>query len=177
MEIISKSSEQTQKIAEILGRTILESEILGSSPRMPKASCVAKKNSALVLALEGDLGGVKTTFIQGLAKGLGVRETLTSPTFVIMKSYYIPHPSFPLLEKERGLVAFYHLDCYRLKDENDLEALGIKEILADSKNIVAIEWAERVRKILFEDAVKIKFEVIDENTRDVKICNYSNCSN
>ena len=163
------------KMKEYLIKSSLETKNLGK--RMAKMILKSSLSRAVVIGLIGDLGGGKTTFLQGFAKGLGTKEKILSPTFVIMKSYYIPHPSLPLLEKERGLVAFYHLDCYRLKDENDLEALGIKEILADSKNIVAIEWAERVRKILFEDAVKIKFEVIDENTRDVKICNYSNCSN
>jgi len=151
MEIISKNAEQTQAIGRMLAETILNT--------MPG-------KQALVLALEGDLGGGKTIFVQGVAQGLGIRENLTSPTFVIMKSYFIPHLNPPPLQGG-GSAVFYHLDCYRLKDENDLEALGIKEILADSKNIVAIEWAERVRKLLPKDAVKIKLEVIDENTRKI----------
>lgn len=159
MEIVSHSPKQTHGVAKILGQVILESR-----PR----------ETALVLALEGDLGGGKTTFVQGLAQGLGIRENLTSPTFVIMKSYFIPHLRLPLLEKEGGFIVFYHLDCYRLKDENDLKALGIKEILTDSKNIIVIEWAERVWKLLPKDAIKIKFEVIDEKARDIKIYNYSN---
>jgi len=158
MEIISKNAEQTQAIGRMLAETVLNT--------MPG-------KQALVLALEGDLGGGKTTFIQGLASGLGIRENLTSPTFVIMKNYYIPHLNPPPL-RGGGSAVFYHLDCYRLKDENDLEVLGVKEILTNPKNIVAIEWAERVRKLLSEDAVKIKFEVINENTRNIKIYNYSN---
>lgn len=145
MEIISKNAEQTQTIGRVLAETILNT--------MPD-------KQALVLALEGDLGGGKTTFIQGLARGLGIRENLTSPTFVIMKSYHLKNDNFAV---------FYHLDCYRLRDENDLEALGIKEILADSKNIVAIEWAERVTKILPKNFIKINFKFIGENQRMLKV--------
>jgi len=129
---ISKSSEETQKIGEEIGKKV--------------------KGGAVVL-LFGALGGGKTTFTQGFAKGLGIKEKILSPTFVIMKKFD----------------NFYHIDCYRLKDEKDLLELGFKEIIKDKKNVVLIEWSERVKKIMPKDTVKISFKDIGKNKREIDI--------
>lgn len=138
------SAGETQEIGEKLAKKILKN---------PK-----KTKGAFVVALSGDLGGGKTTFVQGFAKGLGIEEKILSPTFVIMKRFEI---------RSRKFCGFYHIDCYRLKDKSDLEELGIKEILKDSRNIVALEWPERISKILPAGALEVRFEFKDDTTRKI----------
>ena len=116
---------------------------------------------ALVICLQGELGSGKTTFLQGFAKGLGIKEKILSPTFVLMKNFKIP--------SKRSFHAFYHIDCYRLQGQRDLMTLGFGEIVADPRNIVAIEWPGRVQKILPKDIITISFEFLDENTRKVAL--------
>ncbi len=121
----------------------------------------SKKNKkALVLGLEGDLGGGKTTFLQGFAKGLGIKQRVLSPTFVILKRFKI---------RKSRLNNFYHIDCYRIENPKELLTLGLKEIISDPKNIVAIEWAERIKKNLPRNTIWINFEFIDKNKRKIKI--------
>jgi len=95
-----------------------------------------------ILALVGELGAGKTTFTQGLADGFGIKGKITSPTFVIMNEYLI---NSKLKIKDSKL---FHLDSYRLKDEKNMVALGVVELLNDPKNIVVIEWADRLKKFL-----------------------------
>lgn len=145
--MISNSSARTQRIAQILGEEILKTPL---------------GEQALILYLEGDLGGGKTTFIQGLAKGLGIKEKILSPTFVIMKK-------FAISDKNSKFKNFYHFDCYRVKDENDIIDLGIKEIIGQPENIVAVEWAEKIKNILLGDKIEIKFKWLDKNKREIII--------
>jgi len=142
MEIISKSASQTERIGEELVVEILKNA----------------KNNAFVIGLRGDLGGGKTTFLKGLARGLGVDGTVLSPTFIIFRRYDI---------KKGHFKRFYHFDCYRIESENEMVTLGFNKIVADSENIVAIEWSERVGRILTDDTLKIDFEFIDEETRKI----------
>ncbi|KKT28521.1 MAG: hypothetical protein UW43_C0007G0003 [Candidatus Yanofskybacteria bacterium GW2011_GWA1_44_21] len=135
---ISKNVSETKKKAANFAERILNIE----------------SNGAIVIALEGELGAGKTTFIQGFVSGCGIKEKVKSPTFNILKKY-----------GER----IYHLDCYRLKDENDLRAFDLKEIFNDSGNIVLIEWAERVSKILPGNHWKIHIDHISENERKIEI--------
>ena len=131
----TKNEKETQKLAQILAREILKA---------PK-----KTKEALVVGLEGNLGAGKTTFIQAFAKGIGVKGKLTSPTFVLMKKYG----------------NLYHLDCYRIKDSEDVLALDFKEIISIPKNIVLIEWAEKIKRILPKDRVWIKFKILGKKER------------
>jgi len=130
------SYKQTQELGEDLAKEILK---------------LPAQKTAVVLALSGNLGGGKTTFLQGLAKGLGIKEKILSPTFVVMKRFN----------------NFYHIDCYRMKDEKDASALNLKEIIANPKNIVAIEWPERIKKILPKNTIKITFKFLDDKTREI----------
>lgn len=136
LEMITKSEAQTKKVARLLAEEILRS-----------------KKGPWVIGLQGELGSGKTRFVQGFAKGLGIRQRLTSPTFVLIKKYR----------------NFYHIDCYRLNRPKDLLDLDFKEIISDPKNMVLIEWAEKVRSILPKDAIWIKFEIINQNKRKIKI--------
>ena len=113
-----------------------------------------------IFALVGDLGAGKTTFSVFFLRALGVTEPVTSPTFVIMKHYSLPTTHYPLSSA-------YHIDCYRLKNTEDLAPLGFAEILADEKNIVLIEWADRIADALPADTVWIDFAHADETNRHI----------
>ncbi|TSC75939.1 MAG: UPF0079 ATP-binding protein [Parcubacteria group bacterium Gr01-1014_30] len=119
---------------------------------------VAKR--AKVLALQGELGAGKTTFIKGFARGLGIKGKVLSPTFILIKKFAIRNPQF---------FNFYHIDCYRLKNPKDLLDLGFKKIIAVPQNIVAVEWAARVKSILPRKIIRIKFKTIDKNKREIII--------
>ncbi len=137
-EYLTISPRQTKKLGVLAAK-----EVLRSHP--------GKK--AFVLGLEGDLGGGKTTFLQGFAKGLGVKSRILSPTFIII----------------RRMNHLYHLDCYRLQGPKDLLGLGFKKIIADPKNIVVVEWADRVKKIMPQDAAWVTFKFINRNKRRIVI--------
>ena len=114
-----------------------------------------------ILALIGGLGAGKTTFIQGLASGIGIKNKIVSPTFILMRSY----------DKGVRQLKLRHLDLYRL--EGDLEKqvrdLGLFDIWQDSKNIVAIEWAEKIEDLLPKKTMKITFETLpDGNSRKIE---------
>lgn len=133
MEYSTRSVEETQKLAgQILKETL-------ARPRP----------GALILALSGELGAGKTAFTQGLAKALGLKEKILSPTFVIMKHFNIAAGQLKNL---------YHLDCYRLESDKDLDFFNFKEVLKNKNNLVVIEWAERVKGSLPADAVWLTFE-------------------
>ena len=135
-EVIIQSAKEMQKVGKYLANEILK-EIL-------------EDRKAIVIGLEGDLGSGKTTFVQGIAKGLGIKEKITSPTFVIMRKYDF----------------LYHIDCYRIKSKDLLE-LDFKEIIKQSGNIVVIEWAERIKKVLPKDVIWMKFEYLDKDKRKI----------
>ena len=116
--------------------------------------------SRRIFALVGDLGAGKTTFSRFFLRALGIEESVTSPTFVIMKSYPLAHPQF---------TRAYHIDCYRLKDPKELLILGFADILTDKKNILLIEWADRIREVLPPDAVWIDFAHVAETERRIGI--------
>lgn len=101
-----------------------------------------------ILALWGALGSGKTTFVKGLARGLGIIQKITSPTFVIAR----PH-----VFGKRASKTFFHFDLYRLKFVRELEELGIREILQNPLNIVALEWAEKAKKFLPARTINLHF--------------------
>jgi tRNA threonylcarbamoyladenosine biosynthesis protein TsaE len=114
---------------------------------------------ALLITLQGDLGAGKTAFVKGCAKAFGVMEIITSPTFVIEKIYTLNNQVFDRL---------IHIDAYRLESAEELARLGWQDIVEDPKNIIFLEWPERVAEILPKERVEIKFTFIDENTREVE---------
>jgi len=116
--------------------------------------------SAHVLALTGNLGAGKTTFTQHLAASLGVTESITSPTFVVMKRYDLLDQAFTHL---------VHIDAYRLEHSNELEVLGFQELLQDPQNLIVIEWPENVAAILPENKTTITLEVADTESRNITI--------
>jgi tRNA threonylcarbamoyladenosine biosynthesis protein TsaE len=105
------------------------------------------KEHAQTIALSGDLGAGKTAFVKLLAKELGVTEDVTSPTFVVMKSYAIPEHPF--------LKTLTHIDAYRIESDDEMRVLGFKELLSDPTRLIAIEWPERIAGVIPEDAERI----------------------
>lgn len=112
LEFITYTAEETQVMAEKIGRKI---------------------PAGTVLALQGELGVGKTTFAQGLARGLGVQERVLSPTFVIFQQY-------------EGRLPFYHIDAYRLEKE-DIYSIGLEECF-NRRSVTLVEWADRIKQIL-----------------------------
>ncbi len=90
-----------------------------------------------IIALRGNLGSGKTTFTKGLAQGLKVRQTITSPTFVIFKIYKTEH---------RQIKQLVHADCYRLSS-SQLKFTGLADWFSDPKTLVVIEWSEKIKQL------------------------------
>ena len=125
-----------------------------------------KKKTRIALGLTGNLGGGKTTFLKGFAEGLGIKERITSPTFLIMKSFKIPkHKRL----NPRGFAYFFHFDCYRVRKAEDVLNLGFREIISDPKNIVAVEWPDKIKKIMPSEAVFVNFYFEDKKKRKIFI--------
>src|SRR3990167_4919976 len=132
-------------------------ERITSSPTETKewAEALAKAiTPPKILALFGNLGAGKTTFIQGLAKGLGIRGRVLSPTFIFIRPYKL----------SKGY-KFYHVDLYRLISEKDAKSIGLTEILGDKNAIVAMEWPEKIENLLPKGMISIKIEELDETKR------------
>lgn len=146
IKFITKNLGQTKKIGEILAKNILKSQL--------------KTKKAIILGLIGDLGSGKTTFLQGFARGLGIKEKILSPTFIILKRFKV---------KRRTFKNFYHIDCYRLQKASDLSKLGLKKALCDSENIIAIEWAEKIKKTLPKNIIIIKAKFVNLKIRQITI--------
>jgi len=132
MEVFTKSARETQKLGEKLA---------------------ADLSGGGIICLYGELGSGKTTFIQGLARGLGIKKRVLSPTFIMMRQYG----------------NFFHVDLYRIEDEKDIEGLGLSEIWSDPGNLIAIEWPEKIEKILPKKRIEIRFEYTNENERKIII--------
>ena len=98
-----------------------------------------------VYALSGDLGVGKTVFSKGFAKGLGVLETVVSPTFTILREY------------RSGRLPLYHFDVYRIEEPEEMDEIGFREYLYDD-GVSLIEWADQVPELIPENAVRIRIE-------------------
>lgn len=139
MEVKTENPRETQKVAHNLAK-----ELKGGD----------------TIALYGDLGAGKTVFAQGLAKGLGIKRRILSPTFVFMRSY-------PVKKKGRE-VTFYHIDLYRGENPQDFEALGLGDIF-DENSIVVLEWPEKIQKILPKSRIDVTLNVISPTKRKISI--------
>ena len=134
MEYISKSEKETAEIAAVIIEKYPEIRIFG---------------------LMGDLGSGKTAFVRGVAEKIGVKQNITSPTFVIMKTYEAPG---------RNLV---HIDAYRLDSQEDLYSIGFDDLVSEPSNLVFIEWPEKVFKTIPKNIKLINFSYLDENSRKI----------
>ncbi len=143
---ISKSPAETTDIAK---------EFLSDILKMKKGK------GALVVGLSGELGAGKTAFTQAIARELGIKNKVISPTFVIMKRY-------PLSKKSK-FNFFFHLDAYRLKNEKELLVLGWEELISDENNMIFIEWPENVLKAMPKNTKYLGIAHTKEGNRQFKI--------
>jgi tRNA threonylcarbamoyladenosine biosynthesis protein TsaE len=134
--IKTHSSKETRKLGQELGRLI---------------------ERPTTLALIGDLGGGKTAFVQGLARGLDVPG-----------DYYITSPTFTLINEYPGRLPLFHVDLYRLETVDDLEDIGLEELL-DDRGVLAIEWADKLAGRFFAEYLSLKFETIDDTSRRISL--------
>ncbi|MFA6301365.1 MAG: tRNA (adenosine(37)-N6)-threonylcarbamoyltransferase complex ATPase subunit type 1 TsaE [Candidatus Paceibacterota bacterium] len=143
MKKVSKNIKETTEIAKTFLDKILKD----------------KKNTekATIVCLSGNLGAGKTAFTQGVAKHLGVKSKVVSPTFVIYKKY-------PLKNKKHKYL--FHLDAYRLKNEKELLHLDWNKIVSDNENLVIVEWPENVKKVIPKYA---KYIYISNDKNDSRI--------
>ena len=132
MEYISNSLRQTYKIAKDYAKTL---------------------NAGDVVLLQGEMGAGKTQFTKGLAKGLLIKDEITSPTYAYMNDY-------------DGKL--YHYDCYRLLSGEDAEALGLTDYFYNG-GICVIEWSENIKSVLPKDVKIVKIEKINEKTRKITL--------
>lgn len=144
MEFISKNIEETAQIAVNFVEQLCR--------RAPSAT-------ATTVGLYGELGSGKTTFMKYLAKAFGVDEIIQSPTFVIEKIYELENKNFQHL---------IHIDAYRLEKAEEMLNLGWSEIIADPKNLICVEWPEKIAEIMPEH-IMVKFEHDSEIQRKISI--------
>ncbi len=119
-------------------------------------SVAEKIHAPQVIELVGDVGAGKTTFVRGLAEGLGVKGPVTSPSFTISKAYAFPG----------GVLV--HYDFYRLPDPG-LMAEDLEESMSDRNSIVVVEWANTVENLLPENCMRIEIKYNDDNSREVNL--------
>jgi tRNA threonylcarbamoyladenosine biosynthesis protein TsaE len=155
MEFLSNSTEETAKIAANFAKATLAKSDFARKIK-------PKEVGATVIGLYGELGSGKTTFMKSFVKSLGVEETIQSPTFVIMKKYELKNFSLSSFQ------TLIHIDAYRLDSGEDLLKLGWEKVVSDPKNLICIEWPEKVAEILSPHIV-LKFEHAGEQTRKISI--------
>lgn len=139
-EVITKNADETREWARKMARGMKGGEII---------------------CLKGDLGAGKTTFSQGFLGELGAQGALTSPTFVVMKQYVLE-------DNFLNLKNIYHIDTYRVESKDILD-LGWEEIINDKRNIVLVEWPEKIKDIIPVSSIWINFEIVDEEKRKISV--------
>lgn len=137
--IETNSPEESQKVAFVIGENI-------------------PKNT--IITLYGDLGSGKTTFVQGLAKGLKVPE-----------DYYVTSPTYSIINEYPGKHPFYHMDLYRISDIEELYEIGFEEIL-ENEGVIAIEWPERLPDDFFKSFIKISIDLNHGEQRKISVFTY-----
>jgi tRNA threonylcarbamoyladenosine biosynthesis protein TsaE len=124
------------------------------------AGITADLGNVNVIALSGDLGSGKTHFTKGVAEYLGIKNEITSPTFVLMKVYET---------KDKKFKRLVHIDAYRLTSADELEALGVDEYFADPATLTVIEWAEKIKNLLPQNRQEVFLKSVGESEREIKI--------
>ena len=136
-EFISRSDNETKEIAFNLSKLLKKGD---------------------VIEINGDLGAGKTVFTKGLANGLGILQTITSPTFNLVNCYDCPNGT-----------KFYHFDLYRLVDIEELYVLGFEDIFNSQDNICIIEWSKIAEDLLPSETIKINITKISSQERKIEV--------
>lgn len=136
LEAATESSKQTERLGELLGGWLMPGD---------------------VVLLHGDLGAGKTTLTKGIARALGVQDTVSSPSFALVNEYVLP------------LVRLYHLDLYRLDEPDELETIGFAELTSAEDAIAIVEWPERAGALLPDRYLLIEIGHAGEGRRSVRV--------
>jgi tRNA threonylcarbamoyladenosine biosynthesis protein TsaE len=139
MHVISKSEEETKNLGKEIASRVKGGE---------------------VFALFGDLGSGKTVFAKGFAHGLKIKQTITSPTFGIIKIYPV---------KSGNVKNLIHIDAYRLNSASEGQNIGLSELIDNHNNVLLVEWPEKIWPLIKEKSIAIKFSLIDGSNRDIEI--------
>jgi tRNA threonylcarbamoyladenosine biosynthesis protein TsaE len=139
MKIISNSEKETYDAGKNFAKTI---------------------KHGMVIGLNGELGAGKTIFSKGIAAGLGVKETINSPTYVLMKIYPV--------KKHKIIKQFCHIDAYRINNARDITNIGIEEYLNDKNILTIIEWADNIKNILPANIINIQITDIGDGKRKIE---------
>lgn len=143
MEVLAKNPEQTRKFAE---------------------KVAAKLEPGNIVALYGDLGAGKTTFVSMVTKALGFSDRVQSPTFVVSRIYSD-------VGSASKIKYIHHLDLYRMQSSTDIKDLGIEDYLNQPDSVTFIEWPEVAENYLSEKTLRIFFEILSENERKIHVQN------
>jgi tRNA threonylcarbamoyladenosine biosynthesis protein TsaE len=139
MQIITKSEKETYNIAKKFAKTLKGGDVIG---------------------LIGDLGAGKTIFTKGLAAGLGIKQTVNSPTFVLMKIYPV--------KNHKSIKQICHIDAYRIINIQEASNIGIEEYLNNKNTLTIIEWADNIKNILPAGTINIKITNTGNNKRKIE---------
>lgn len=132
---VTNSVDQTVQIAQDFGKSLCGGE---------------------VVLLHGEMGAGKTHFVKGLALGLGIDDTITSPTFALHNQYF-------------GRLTLNHFDFYRVDDPTEAEMLGLDEFFYDNSGVSAIEWSQNIAYLLPKDCISVTISKLSENERQITI--------
>ena len=146
VHVVTQSAEETQRLGAKLGSLFLTQKGRG----LPH-----------VLCLSGELGSGKTTFVQGLAKGLEINKRLPSPTFIIVRRYTIPQLSF-----------LFHLDLYRINNEREAASLGFSEMLKVPRAVIVVEWPDRLGALIPHKRIEAWFSALENGKHGITMTNY-----
>lgn len=142
---------------ERMEKGITNLEALEREARDFVGALVPNKERATLVTLSGELGAGKTAFTQAVARALGIVEPVTSPTFVILKTYPLP--------SGQPFTRLVHVDAYRLHHETNLVPIGLVEALNDPKNLVVLEWPENIRPGILCPTHSIALSVLKDTSR------------
>jgi tRNA threonylcarbamoyladenosine biosynthesis protein TsaE len=148
LQIITRTPGETKKLGELFAEEV-GTFLQKTTPRR-----------ALVVGLVGDLAAGKTIFVQGMMKGFGVTGKITSPTFVLSKTYSVQ-------KKNSAIRHICHCDFYRLSFQKEIKDIGLKEILTDPKTVVLVEWADRIPGFLKKGCLILLFKHMQKNHRAI----------
>lgn len=135
LDLVSSNVEQTQQLGERVGTLVQPGDVIG---------------------LQGELGAGKTNFVQGLARGLALRDQVHSPTFILANEY------------RGGRMPLYHVDAYRVENAAEALGFGLDDYL-NGEGVVVVEWAERIRAALPSELLWIEFRHRGETARDIRM--------
>lgn len=131
--IVTENPEVTKQLGKDLGRSLFAGSIV---------------------ALTGEFGSGKTTLVQGIGQGLGIKSLIKSPSFVIINEYDGPLP-------------LYHFDLYRLDNAEEILSLGYQEYFYEKRGVVVIEWAKKIKDLLPKEYLKIDLEIVNLSKRKI----------